>query len=95
MLKIEILNGVPTTKSGQKNGKPWEIVEQQAWVHLTDQNGQPHPYPSETTIQLERGQSPYLPGVYTLSDSSYAIGDFRRLNVSRPKLVPYPVQAKG
>ena len=96
MLKIEILVGTATKKSGTsaKNGKAYEIVEQEGWAHVSDQNGNPAPYPSRISIQLENGQPPYLPGSYTLADGSFFVGDFSRLSIGRLRLVPIPASAK-
>jgi len=94
-IKIEILVGTATKKSGtsSKSGKPYEIVEQEGWAHVCDQQGNPAPYPSRITVQLDNGQPPYPPGVYTLHDSSYGVGDFSSLQLRRLRLVPLTAPA--
>ena len=94
MIRIEIKTGTATKRQGTsaKTGKPWEIVEQQAWAFLVDASGNSAPYPSEIVIQLENGQPPFPAGNYTLADSVYYVGDFKRLMLGRVKLVPVAVK---
>lgn len=94
MIRIEIKAGTANKRSGTsvKSGKPWEIVEQEAWAFLFDQSGNPAPYPSKIVIQLENGQPPYPAGNYTLADQCFYVGDFGRLTVGRVKLVPVTVK---
>jgi len=89
MFKIEILAGVATKKTGtSKGGKPYEIVEQEGWAHVCDQQGNPAPYPSRISITLDNNQPPYPPGAYTLHESCFYVGDFSRLTLGRLRLLP-------
>ena len=69
LAKITITNAEPIIKSGTKNGKDWEIREQEATLETPDRK-QP--------VRLDLGKSakPYAPGVYVLDL-------LRNLNVSQ------------
>lgn len=88
MIRIEIVSSHVEEKSGNKNGKDWKIREQGAWAHLLGEDGNPQKYPVSCSIQLERDALPYQPGFYTLDPRSLYVGDFRRIEVGRVRLVP-------
>ncbi len=93
MIRIEVARTTVDERSGVKDGKSWTIREQAAWAHLLDENGEPQKYPVACSIPLEKGAAPYLPGFYTLDLRSIYVGDFRRLELGRVKLVPEPKAA--
>jgi len=88
MIRIEIVSSHVEEKSGNKNGKDWKIREQGAWAHLLGEDGNPQKYPVSCSIQLERDAPAYQPGFYTLDPRSLYVGDFRRLEIGRVRLMP-------
>ena len=66
--KITITSDAVSTKSGTKNGKDWEIREQEASLETPDRK-QP------VRLSLGKNQNPYASGVYQLDM-------LRNLNVS-------------
>ena len=72
--------------TGKTSGKPYDINIQTVYCHVSDQNGQPLPYPEKSEIMLATGQSPFAPGDYTLSPDSLYVDRQGKLSVS-PKLV--------
>lgn len=84
-MKIEVKSAEVGTKSGvsRKNGKPYSIREQVAWLHNASD-----PYPQRCVLQLEDDQQPYGPGMYETAEE-LRVGSFGRLEVSRSmKLLP-------
>ncbi len=81
---IEIVSTQINTRNGvsSKNGKPYSINEQVAFVHKVAGE-----YPDRIKINLENGQPPYAPGNYDLSPQSYFVDRFDSLAV-RPILIP-------
>ena len=94
MIRIEVVNTTVDERSGNKNGKNWLIREQAAYAHLLDEFGKPMKYPVACSIPLEKEAQPYQPGFYTLDLRSIYVGDFRRLELGRVKLVPEVAGAK-
>ena len=88
MIRIEVVNGAVDERSGSKNGKNWTIREQSAYAHLLDEFGKPHKYPVQCSIPLDRDAPAYQPGFYMLDPRSIYVGDFRRLELGRVKLIP-------
>ena len=88
MIRIEVVSSTFDERSGVKNGKSWVIREQAAYAHLLDETGKPHKYPVACSIPLEKDAPAYQPGFYTLDLRSVYVGDFRRLELGRVKLVP-------
>jgi len=93
-IRIEIKNDnlTPrqiTPKQGPNVGKIMTFHEQEAWVLLPDQQGQPRPYPQRIVLNIDadKGQKAYPAGVYTLSDSSFFVNRFGSLELGRPALV--------
>lgn len=89
MLKITITSTAIQTKSGTsaKTGKPYEIREQAAWIHLVAEDGKQHPYPTQMMLMLEKNQLPYSIGDYILHTSSIQSGSFGSLRI-KPFLIP-------
>ena len=88
MIRIEIVSTVVDERSGNKNGKNWQIREQSAYAHLLDEHSKPFKYPVACSIPLEKDAPPYQPGFYALDLRSVYVGDFRRLELGRVKLAP-------
>lgn len=89
MIQIEVKSAQVETKTGtsSKTGKPYQIAEQEAWGHFTDQHGKPHPYPQKIRITLEDGRQPYAVGTYTLAPESLYPDRFGQITI-RAKLKP-------
>lgn len=83
-LAIIIITSIEvTTKSGEKNGKPWEIREQEATIET--------PYMrNPCKISLDKGQGAYPPGSYEFDPlRALKVSDFGSVQLSRGmKLVP-------
>jgi hypothetical protein len=94
MLKVNITSNHVHLKSGvsSKTGKPYEIREQEVWVHLFDRDGKPNPYPSSVLVTLERDQPAYNPGEYTIHPSSFYANGYKQLAM-RLRLQPGKLQA--
>ena len=88
MIRIEVVNTSVDERSGNKNGKNWVIREQAAYAHLLDDQGKPMKYPVACTLPLEKDAPPYQAGFYTLDARSIYVGDFRRLELGRVRLLP-------
>jgi len=92
-IKIEVKNGVATSRNvtamkGKNAGQVMTMTEQEAWAFTADRDGNPAPYPTRISINLEQGQQPYPPGIYTLAPQSIYVGDFGKLKIGRTVLVP-------
>ncbi len=94
MIRIEVVNTTVDERSGNKNGKNWLIREQAGYAHLLDEFGKPMKYPVACSIPLEKDAAPYQAGFYTLDMRSIYVGDFRRLELGRVKLVPEAAGAR-
>lgn len=75
-LQIEITAPTATTKSGIKNGKPWQIIEQTGMV--TYPNGERR----RSALQLEENDTDLQPGIYEPKDSAVYPGDFGAIHIS-------------
>lgn len=75
-LKIEITAPNATTKSGVKNGKPWEIIEQGGMV--TYPNGEVR----RSRLQLESNDPDLAPGYYEPKETAFYPGDFGAIAIS-------------
>lgn len=86
MLKIEIneIDGKINNKQvvSKSTGEVLTFREQTAYIY----NG--GVYPEKFIIQLDKDDSPYSVGFYTLDDSSFSVGDFGSLKIKKPKLIP-------
>lgn len=95
MHKITITSTAVHTKSGiGKNGRPYEIREQSAWIHLVGEDGKPHPYPTGMMLMLDKQASPYAIGDYILHPSSIQPGQFGALKI-KPLLVAQRADLKA
>ena len=75
-LQIEITAANATTKSGVKNGKPWQIIEQAGMV--TYPNGERR----RSSLQLEDNDPDLVPGLYEPKDEAVYPGDFGSIQIS-------------
>lgn len=86
MIKVEIKPNqvVIDTRSGvsKKDGKPYTLYEQSAYIFLGGD------YPQLFKFNLENGQPPYSDGLYELHESSLFVGDFQKLKAGKIVLVP-------
>jgi len=65
-----------------------KLYSQRAYAHTGGK------FPVETTISLEEGQPPYVPGKYYPHASSFKVGQFDRLEFDRQMiLVPFEGKA--
>jgi hypothetical protein len=99
MLRIEIKSPEVRTISGTckpgtvNAGKPYCIRDQEAYAWLVGRDGKPRDYPERISVQLDDDQEAYRPGVYTLAPQSLYVGDFGRLQMGKPKLMPVAAAA--
>lgn len=75
-LQIEITAANATTKSGVKNGKPWQIIEQAGMV--TYPNGERR----RSSLQLEDNDPDLVLGLYEPKDEAVYPGDFGSIQIS-------------
>ena len=95
VIKIEIFEASASEKRGVSgSGKPYLIREQEGYAHLTGKDGKPERYPARVSINLQDGTAPYAPGMYTLGDASFSVGEFGALRISRMALTPLPAEAR-
>ena len=94
MIRIEVVSTTVDERSGNKNGRNWVIREQGAYAHLLDETGKPHKYPVACLVPLEKDAAPYQLGFYMLDLRSVYVGEFRRLELGRVKLVPEAAGAR-
>lgn len=107
MLKVEIKSETCTPrvvniKNGPNAGKQTTFHEQEAYITLADNDGNPRPYPMLTTlnIDVDKGGKPYPVGVYVVDDRSFYLDRFKQLAVGRLTLRPLaaaaaPAQSKA
>lgn len=90
MIRIEVKTTEVTTRNGNRqDGSAWQIRAQEAYAHTLDPvNGKPRAYPERISLQLDNNQLPFPVGIYELSPASIYVGDFGRLMMGRPQLVP-------
>lgn len=89
-MQIEITSTVINERSGNKNGKDWNIRTQVGYAFIPDEHNKPQPYPESITIDLKKDQPAYPVGRYLVSDSSYFVGDYGKLSIGRLTLAPMP-----
>lgn len=86
MIKIEINQNDSLVHEKQvvakSTGEVMTFREQNAYIY----NG--GVYPEKFIIQLDKTESAYPVGFYTLDDASYSVGDFGSLKIKKPKLIP-------
>lgn len=86
-LRITVESGFVTTRSGEKNGKPWSMSTQSCWAYFVDPSGVPDKFPSKIDITLEKDNKGYAIGEYVLSSASFYRGDFNA-PMMRVRLAP-------
>jgi hypothetical protein len=88
MIKIEVKSTEVVLKSGVgRSGRPYEIREQYATCSLGDEI-------RRVRLTLDRGQSPYPVGVYTLAPESIGVDQWGGLQL-RPVLRAHVAPAKA
>lgn len=88
-MKIEIKSADIQNKSGtSKQGKPYSINEQTAYVHLEGKA-----YPVEMRFALQDGAGAYAPGFYVPTDASFFVDRFGQLSLGRLTLSPVAASA--
>jgi hypothetical protein len=83
-LKVEVTGNNQAKKSAKGN----DYVVQEAYIVLPSQK-----YPVKIEVLPPKGQPPYAPGDYTMSDESFSVGLYGKIEV-RPHLVPMLKAAK-
>ncbi|EGU42104.1 single-stranded DNA-binding protein [Vibrio scophthalmi] len=81
MLKIEVFEDdvkINTRQIKAKDDKPGrEIYEQNAYAYLGGK------FPTLMKLSLDKGQDPYVAGIYTVHSSSFTINNFGSLELKR------------
>lgn len=98
MLKVTVDSTHVETRKGvsKKNGKPYEMHSQAAWVYLVDPTGVPDRFPTKARFMVDDAEKPYAVGEYVLHPSAFVVNQWGDLELSFPKLHPArkaPVQA--
>jgi hypothetical protein len=86
-MKIEIVSTVKR-RSGNSNGRDWEIFEQDAYLHTDGKK-----YPEEMKIQVPSEREAYAIGFYEfkLDSSNFYISRYGQLTLAR-ELILMPIQ---
>lgn len=93
-IRVSIENEQVNVKSGTNSRGPWQIREQEAWAYLSNRDGSAHKHPSRIVISLEAEQAPYPVGDYTVSPTSFYVGQYGSLMFrARLQLLKQPVRA--
>lgn len=75
--KVTVATEQTETKRGEKNGKPWEIVEQRAQLETAEMR-------VPVMLQLRKGQPAYKAGVYLLDVVKHLrVSDFGSVQLAR------------
>jgi hypothetical protein len=89
LIQIDIEEAQLETRN-KRAGGTYQI--QSAYAHLLDSNGNPERYPRKIHLFPPRDQQgnsvPYQPGKYTLSPSSFRVGNGAFLEIGFVNLVP-------
>lgn len=87
MIKIEIneTDGKMNNKQvvSKSTGEVLTFREQVAYIY----NG--GIYPEKFILQLDKDDSPYPAGFYTLDCTSFSVGDFGSLKIKKVKMIPF------
>lgn len=95
MLKITITStAIREMKgTGKVSGKPYHMAFQTAWIHTTEKDGTPLPFPEKIELNLDKAEDGAFlfnnPGEYTLHPSSLYVNADGKLTVA-PRLVAIP-----
>ena len=90
-LTVEVKSDAVETRQGtsSRNNRPYTIRSQNAYITVYDAQGNKAPYPERISLNLDDNQQAYPVGTYLLdTDKCIYVGDFGRLMLGRPKLVP-------
>lgn len=80
MIVLQVKDPTIHERTGETNGRPWSIREQECWVKLGDEV-------RRVRLRLKAKAEAYKPGVYTLSPESFYVDRFGGLGCF-PLLVP-------
>lgn len=87
MIKIEIVSAVAhdrtITPKAPSTKPPFTVREQDGYAYTVDRNGEIERHPQKIVLDLEKGQTAYEPGFYTLAPQSVYVGKFGQLNLGR------------
>lgn len=91
MIKVTVAQTTVREMSGigKTSGKPYSLRFQTAYAHTQDKDGNSPPYPEKIEIILDKDQSAYVVGDYTLHPSAIYVDRDGRLAVS-PRLSALP-----
>jgi len=83
MLKLEVKSQELKLVQGvsKRSGKEYSFHTQQAYAHVAGKS-----YPVECTLTIDKGESAYALGMYTLAPDSYYVDKYGNLGLS-PKLL--------
>jgi hypothetical protein len=91
MIKVSITNTAVRRMTGNAKitGKPYDMSFQDAWMYLSDRDGNPDPHPTKVEINLPKDKDGaalfYSVGDYLLHPSSIYVDGKGRLSVA-PRL---------
>ena len=86
MIRISVKSTEVRNQKGaaKATGKPYNMDFQEAYAYTVDRNGVINPFPEKIELTLEHdanGAALFYPvGDYVPSQSSYYVGDFKRLS---------------
>lgn len=92
MIKVTVSSTTVRRMTGNSKatGKPYDMSFQDVWMHLSDREGNPDPYPTKVEITLPKDKDGaalfYAPGNYQLHPSSIYVDSKGKLSVA-PRLV--------
>lgn len=78
-------------ENNQLTDKTEERIDQMVKVHNLYVGGFRSEDPRASQITLERGAQPYQPGLYSISDESFRVSQFNRLEMGALKLIPFDI----
>lgn len=89
LLAAQVLSDVVDTRSGTKDGKDWEVSEQEVWVTLPNA-----PFPQKVTLRLKSSNDAYRPGDYLIDLADCLdVGRFGSLAIDDRKIQLKPAAA--
>lgn len=96
MIRITVAQTTIRELSGvsSKTGKPYAMRFQNAYAFSQDREGNTPPFPEKFEISLDRDQTPYAPGDYTLQPSAIYVDRDGRLAIS-PRLTPVKASVRS
>lgn len=96
VIEVHANSQVKVINYTDKKGNAAQMSKQDAYIHLTDINGNAKPYPEAVSLSLPKSLDgrprPYAAGRYTLHPSSFYLDKYQGIVVA-PKLVPIDSKA--